>query len=166
MPWEDIIHSLETNENKENLGKETEVIFGSFWILNPLSKARDRTHNVMVPSWIHFHCTTMGTPWMLFFKLRKNQKEIVKLINTIIGTKTLLIDLNSRVEIPPDGQVPQLPPSIHGGAWGGLCAVSSRAELQAYPVVTVLITHLSWAAFRSCSPPYSQPCFSQDQFSK
>ena len=31
-------------------------------ILNPLSKARDRTHNLMVPSWIHFHCTMMGTP--------------------------------------------------------------------------------------------------------
>ena len=22
------------------------------WILNPLSKARDRTHNLMIPSWI------------------------------------------------------------------------------------------------------------------
>ena len=31
-------------------------------ILNPLSNARDRTHNLMVPSWIHFCCTTMGTP--------------------------------------------------------------------------------------------------------
>ena len=24
-----------------------------YWILNPLSKARDRTCNLMVPSWIH-----------------------------------------------------------------------------------------------------------------
>ena len=31
-------------------------------ILNPLSKARDRTHNLMVFSWICFRCTTMGTP--------------------------------------------------------------------------------------------------------
>ena len=31
-------------------------------ILNPLSKARDRTRNFMVPSWIHFHCSTTGTP--------------------------------------------------------------------------------------------------------
>ena len=31
-------------------------------ILNPLSEARDWTHNLMVPSWIHFHCATMGTP--------------------------------------------------------------------------------------------------------
>ena len=31
-------------------------------ILNPLSKARDRTLNLLVPSHIHFHCTIMGTP--------------------------------------------------------------------------------------------------------
>ena len=31
-------------------------------ILNPLSKARDWTHNLMVSSRIHFLCTTMGTP--------------------------------------------------------------------------------------------------------
>uniref|UniRef100_A0A4X1V729 Uncharacterized protein n=1 Tax=Sus scrofa TaxID=9823 RepID=A0A4X1V729_PIG len=30
-------------------------------ILNPLSEARDRTHNLMVPSQICFRCTTMGT---------------------------------------------------------------------------------------------------------
>ena len=31
-------------------------------ILNPLSKSRDRTQNLMVPSWICFPCATMGTP--------------------------------------------------------------------------------------------------------
>ena len=31
-------------------------------ILNPLSKARDRTCNLMVTSWICLHCTMMGTP--------------------------------------------------------------------------------------------------------
>ena len=30
--------------------------------LNPLSKARDRTHNLMIPSWIRFCCDMMGTP--------------------------------------------------------------------------------------------------------
>ena len=30
-------------------------------ILNPLSEARDRTRNLMVPSWIHFSCAMMGT---------------------------------------------------------------------------------------------------------
>ena len=37
-------------------------------ILNPLSKARDQTHNLMVPSWIHFCCTTKGTPRRHIFK--------------------------------------------------------------------------------------------------
>ena len=36
------------------------------WILNALSKAKDRTHNLMVPSWIRFHCSMTGTPGMLF----------------------------------------------------------------------------------------------------
>ena len=36
------------------------------WILNPLSEARDRTSNLMVPSWIWFHCTTTGTPQLHF----------------------------------------------------------------------------------------------------
>ena len=31
-------------------------------ILNPLSEAMDQTHNLMVPSQIHFHCALMGTP--------------------------------------------------------------------------------------------------------
>ena len=31
-------------------------------ILNPQNEARDRTHNLMLPSWICFHCATMGTP--------------------------------------------------------------------------------------------------------
>ena len=35
-------------------------------ILNPLSKARDQTHNLMVPSWICFHRATTGTPSILF----------------------------------------------------------------------------------------------------
>ena len=32
------------------------------WILNPQSKARDQTYNLMVPSQIHFCCARMGTP--------------------------------------------------------------------------------------------------------
>ena len=31
-------------------------------ILNPVVKARDQTHNLMVPSWICFHCAMTGTP--------------------------------------------------------------------------------------------------------
>ena len=33
-----------------------------YQILNQLSEARDRTCNLMVPSWIHFLCATTGTP--------------------------------------------------------------------------------------------------------
>ena len=36
-------------------------------ILNPLSKARDRTHNLMVPSGIRFCCATTGSPVFFFF---------------------------------------------------------------------------------------------------
>ena len=33
------------------------------WIFNPLNKARDRTCILMDHSWIHWHCTTVGTPY-------------------------------------------------------------------------------------------------------
>ena len=32
------------------------------WIRNPPSEARDQTHNLKVPSQIHFRCATTGTP--------------------------------------------------------------------------------------------------------
>ena len=38
-------------------------------ILNPLNKARDQTHNLMVPSWIPFCCTMTETPAFLFLKI-------------------------------------------------------------------------------------------------
>ena len=38
-------------------------------ILNPLSKARDQTCNLIVPSRICFHCATMGTPRLPKFSL-------------------------------------------------------------------------------------------------
>jgi len=38
-------------------------------ILNPQSKARDQTHNVMVPSRIHFCCTTKGTLFLVLIIL-------------------------------------------------------------------------------------------------
>ena len=38
------------------------------WILNPLSETRDRTSNLMVPSWICFCCTTTRIlGYMLFY---------------------------------------------------------------------------------------------------
>ena len=37
-------------------------------ILNPLSEVRDQTRNLLVPSQIHFRCTTVGTPILSSFK--------------------------------------------------------------------------------------------------
>ena len=39
------------------------------WLLDPLSKARNQTHNFMVPSQIHYRCAMMGTPILLCFVL-------------------------------------------------------------------------------------------------
>ena len=36
-------------------------------ILNPLSKAKDQTRNLLVPSWICFCCTTMGNYVFIIF---------------------------------------------------------------------------------------------------
>ena len=38
-------------------------------ILNPLIEARGRTHNLTVPSWTHFHCTTTGTLGLPYLEL-------------------------------------------------------------------------------------------------
>ena len=37
------------------------------WILNPLSQARDGTRDIMITTWIHFHCATTGTPNKTFY---------------------------------------------------------------------------------------------------
>ena len=45
-------------------------LYHSSWqhqILNPLSKVRDRTYDLMVPSRIHFRCTTTGIPVPLIY---------------------------------------------------------------------------------------------------
>ena len=39
-------------------------------ILNPLREVRDRTRNLIVPSWIRFCCTTTGTPKSAIFYAR------------------------------------------------------------------------------------------------
>ena len=39
------------------------------WILNPLSEARNRTCNLMVPSRIHFLCAMTGTPILISLHL-------------------------------------------------------------------------------------------------
>uniref|UniRef100_A0A8D0X0T5 Actin-related protein 2/3 complex subunit 4 n=2 Tax=Sus scrofa TaxID=9823 RepID=A0A8D0X0T5_PIG len=47
------------------------------WILNPLSEARDRTRNLMVTSWIHCCCTTIGIPLLANFKAPRSSKELL-----------------------------------------------------------------------------------------
>ena len=53
-------------------------------ILNPLSEAKDRTRDLIVPSWIHFRCATTGTPTgppppsLHFHTLKKGPRWIQK----------------------------------------------------------------------------------------
>ena len=49
---------------------------GQCQILNPLSEARVWTRNLMVPSWIHFYCTNLGTP--------KIYEIWISLVNSIV----------------------------------------------------------------------------------
>ena len=57
------------HHSHSNLGSELRLQPTSqqHWIINPLSEARDRTHNLMVPHRIHFCCTTTGTPDAFYF---------------------------------------------------------------------------------------------------
>ena len=43
-------------------------------IFNPLSEARSQTCKLMVTSWIHFHCATMGISNIHFLKLQEDIK--------------------------------------------------------------------------------------------
>ena len=58
------------------------------WILHLLSKARDWTCNLMVPSRIHFHCSTTGillfASWFRVF--RDNNNRNLALASGVIGT--------------------------------------------------------------------------------
>ena len=44
-------------------------------ILNPLSEVRHRTHNLMVPSQIRFHCSAMGTPCECVFEVSPDHTD-------------------------------------------------------------------------------------------
>ena len=57
-------------------------------ILNSLSEARDQTHNLVVPSQIHFCCTAMGTCYSLYYKVYSDinvQICMLTLLETIQG---------------------------------------------------------------------------------
>ena len=44
-------------------------------ILHPLSKARNRTCNFMVPSQVRFCCATMGTPYISILRRKKGRER-------------------------------------------------------------------------------------------
>ena len=59
-------HSHSNVRSKPSLGPTPQLMARQ--ILNPLSEARDRTRELMVPVKIRFHCATKGTPKETFFK--------------------------------------------------------------------------------------------------
>ena len=59
-------------------------------IPNPLIKARDGTRNFMVPSWIRFCCTMMGTPTaFLYTNKERSEREIRETVPLIIALKRI-----------------------------------------------------------------------------
>ena len=68
-----------------NAGSKLVFDLHSSWqrqILNPLSKARDRTHTLMVPSRIRFCCATTGTPIIPILETKKlRQREAESLVH-------------------------------------------------------------------------------------
>ena len=61
------------------------------WILNPLSEAWDGTHNLMVPSWIRFCCTTAGTSHSLPSKSSQQRTRFLFFL-----TKSCSLSLSSK----------------------------------------------------------------------
>ena len=55
-------------------------------IINPLSKARDPTHNFMVPSWIHFCCATSRTPHSTNFNSSRIIDTLRIIFDKFLGT--------------------------------------------------------------------------------
>ena len=57
-------------------------------ILNPLRKARDQTHNFMVPSRICFRCATVGTPLGAFLRFEGYTGEEERMLRKWEGRET------------------------------------------------------------------------------
>ena len=102
-------------------------------ILNPLSEARDGTCNLMVPSWIHFCCTTTGTQKIIIIKYRipspcgKGQ-QIIQLLGPTLSNYHLLNPIDSLPGLvqawKPQDTGPGMPVNraeVLGGRRRGLC---------------------------------------------
>ena len=61
-----LCHSHSNAGSEPHLQPTPQLTARQHQILNPLSEARDRTCNLMVPSQIRFCCTKTGTPLVLF----------------------------------------------------------------------------------------------------
>ena len=65
-------------------------------ILNPLSEAKDETHNFMVPSWIRFCCTMTGTP-----KIKFLNAKLIFMLKSIIWKLSMCLCSNQQFENYP-----------------------------------------------------------------
>ena len=82
-------------------------------ILNLLSKARDRTHNLMVPNLIHFHCATTGTPPLV---LRIMSRDAVVLSRENRGKHVCSIFLAAEVDLTFTCKLLNLPKILLSGS--------------------------------------------------
>ena len=58
-------------------------------ILDPLSKVRDRTRNLLVPSRIHIHWAMMGAPTCGIFKKQNLKQQTIKKQLCLSGAEVL-----------------------------------------------------------------------------
>ena len=88
-----LYHHSHSNTESEPLLQPTPQLMATRQILNPLSEARDWTHNFMVPSWICFQCTTIGNPRISFFNSPFSKLRVWSLgLDISLGSQSLLIE--------------------------------------------------------------------------
>ena len=129
-------------------------------ILNPLSEARDRTCHLTVPSWIHFCCTTMGTPTFLCLM------GSCHLQSGSSGRSVLGLGPKACPCLPKHGQLvahPSPVPALRLGPWGSALPSSQPLPSEALTCLTpppptptaAPFAHPAWS--RVSSPTSPQP---------
>ena len=89
------LHHSHSNAGSELRLHPYTMAHGNALILNPLSEARDRTHNLMVPSQIINHCATTGTPLSRIFNAGVNILPLRKASNPVTIQHSKLVGLGS-----------------------------------------------------------------------